>query len=253
VKPYFDDGQVQLFLGDCREVLPSLGLEADCVIADPPYGETSLKWDKWPAGWLDAAALVSSSLWCFGSMRMFLDKRGEFAGWKLSQDVIWEKQNGTGPAADRFKRVHEHVLHWYRGGWGGVHRDVPRVPAKPGQVARNGTAARISPSRDHLGKYGTARAWTDDGTRLTTSVIKVANLRGRAIHKTEKPVPLLLPLISYACPPGGLVVAPFAGSGSDLDAARQLGCRAIGIEADERECEKAARRLSQMILGGEAS
>jgi hypothetical protein len=39
-----------------------------------------------------------------------------------------------------------------------------------------------------------------------------------------------------------------AGSGS-----RRWARHAIGVEVDERYCEKAARRLSQMILGGEAS
>jgi site-specific DNA-methyltransferase (adenine-specific) len=251
--PYFEDGQVQLWLGDCREVLPALGVTADCILADPPYGETPLPWDKWPAGWLDAAALVTSSLWCFGSMRMFLAHGPEYqaAGWKLSQDIVWEKNAGTGAAADRFKRVHEQAAHWYRGRWDGVCHDVPRVAAPAERVARNGSAARRTTGA-HIGKYGTARAWTDDGTRLMTSVMRVPNLRGQAIHPTEKPVPLLLPLIAYACPPGGLVVAPFAGSGSDLEAARMLGRRAIGIEADERECEKAARRLSQGVLAMEA-
>jgi site-specific DNA-methyltransferase (adenine-specific) len=248
--PYFADDLVTLYLGDCREVLPALGVTADLVMADPPYGETSLSWDRWPEGWLTVAASVSASLWCFGSMRMFLDHAREFAGWKLSHDIVWEKNAGTGAAADRFKRVHEQAAHWYRGRWDGVCHDVPRVAAPAERVARNGSAARRTTGA-HIGKYGTARAWTDDGTRLMTSVMRVPNLRGQAIHPTEKPVPLLLPLIAYACPPGGMVIDPFTGSGSTLEAARATGRRAIGIEVDERYCELAARRLAQGVLAME--
>ena len=110
--PYWSDETCALYLGDCREILPALGVTADCIVADPPYGETSLAWDRWPDGWLDAAAGVTSSLWCFGSLRMFLERVGEFTGWRLSQDVIWEKHNGSGPTMpDRFQRVHEQVQH----------------------------------------------------------------------------------------------------------------------------------------------
>ena len=53
--PYWQDERCSLYVGDCREVLPALGVTADLVLADPPYGETSLPWDRWPDGWLEAA------------------------------------------------------------------------------------------------------------------------------------------------------------------------------------------------------
>jgi site-specific DNA-methyltransferase (adenine-specific) len=242
---YWTDGTVTLYLGDCRELLPELG-RADCIVADPPYGETSLPWDSWPSGWTDAAAVATSSLWCFGSMRMFLDHTAEFGRWRLSQDVIWEKHNGSGFHADRFKRVHEIATHWYRGRWSALHRSVPKVPAadpldRATRRSRGGHAL-------HMRQVIDAPGMTRDGTRLQRSVIRVQSMKGRAIHPTEKPVGILAPLIEYACPPGGMVLDPFAGSGSTLEAARMSGRRAIGIEADERYCELAARRLSQATL-----
>lgn len=250
-EPYFDDGQVQLFLGDCREILPALGVTADLVLADPPYGETSLAWDRWPEGWLQVAATVSRSLWCFGSLRMFLTHAGEFAdaGWKLSQDIIWEKHNGSASAADRFKRVHESVAHWYTGDWREVHREVPvTADAVKRQVRRKNRPPQ-------WGDIGAASYVSDDGgPRLMRSVIYMRSMHGRALHPTEKPLGILGPLIDYACKRGGVVLDPFAGSGSTLDAARCSGRRAIGIEADGHYAELAARRLSQVTLfGGEAS
>lgn len=247
--PYYDDGQVQLWLGDCREILPALSVTADCVVADPPYGETSLEWDRWPDGWLEVVATVTRSLWCFGSLRMFLKHGDEFAStrWKLSQELIWEKNNGTGLHTDRFKRVHEIAAHWYRGAWHDIYREVQRTAASPERMARNGEVVHRHGVGYHIGERG-ASEWRDDGTRMMTSVIRANNMRGLAIHPTEKPVPILRPLIEYACPPGGLVLDPFAGSGSTLEAARQTGRRAIGIEAREDYAEKAARRLSQGVL-----
>lgn len=254
LEPYWADDRCQLFLGDCRDVLPALGIKADCVVADPPYGETSLPWDRWPEGWLEAAAGVTRSLWCFGSLRMFLKHGAEFTGWKLSQDLIWEKGNGSGPAVpDRFRRVHEQVTHWYLGAWSGICHEVPRTAATPEQMARNGHASRGHISAVHRGGYGQRRGWTDDGTRFARSVLYASTMRGRAVHPTEKPVEISAPLIAYACPPGGLVIDPFAGSGSTLDAARCSGRRAIGIEADEKYAELAARRLAQADLFGGAA
>lgn len=244
MKPYWEDGECQLYHGDMREVLPALGIHADLVCADPPYQETSFEWDRWPDGWLDVAAKVSRSLWCFGSMRLFGTRWEEFTnvGWKFSQDVVWEKHKGSGRAADRFKRVHEHAAHWYQGLWSGIRHEAPRIT-----VTYRTKEPSASSQPRHTGAYGSHR-WTDDGTRITPSVIHVRSVERRtAGHSAEKPPAILTPLIEYACPPGGLIVDPFAGSCSTLITARQLGRRCIGIEADEGHCERGAERLSRPI------
>jgi DNA modification methylase len=64
-------------------------------------------------------------------------------------------------------------------------------------------------------------------------------------HPAPFPVELARRCIRLSTWPGEVVFDPFAGSGTTLLAARQLGRRAIGVEASERYCELAARRLAQ--------
>lgn len=246
--PYYADEWVTLWLGDCREVLPEISCSPRLVVADPPYGETSLEWDRWPDQWPDAitAHTGARSMWCFGSMRMFLERRGEFSGWRLSQDVIWSKPRGGVAYPDRATvRTHEIVTHWYRGDWSEVYHEQQRRehhgPGK-GTIHRGETGPAWNGARR-------AHSWTDDGTRAMSSVIECQTMRMRGTgHPTEKPTGILEPLIEYACPSGGLVLDPFAGSGSTLVAARSLGRLAVGIEADEAYCEVIAQRLSQGTL-----
>lgn len=101
--------------------------------------------------------------------------------------------------------------------------------------------------RDLIGDID-ADAWDDDGTRLVKSVIRARNAHMSAEHPTQKPVGLMSLMIDYSVAPGGLVLDPFAGSGSTLMAAKLGGRRAIGIEMEERYCEVAARRLSQEVI-----
>ena len=245
--PYYSDDHVTLFCGDMREILPTLG-EFDAAVCDPPYGETSLAWDRWPDGWPAMVAEHTARLWCFGTLGMFMDHAAEFAGWKRPRSIVWEKHNGSGFDTTFFRGVHELGGYFYRGPWADAHELVPRT-------ARTGPAKAVlnRPPTPHTGAIGSA-AYVDDGTRLMRSVIAVASMHGRAIHPTEKPVPLLAPLIEYAVRPGGTVLDVFAGSCSTGLAARQLGRRAVLVEADEAMCEKAAARLSvpDLFSGGAA-
>jgi site-specific DNA-methyltransferase (adenine-specific) len=66
----------------------------------------------------------------------------------------------------------------------------------------------------------------------------------RNTHPTVKPVELMRWLIRLACPPGGVVLDPFAGSGSTGVAALREGRRFIGIERESEFVEIAEARLS---------
>lgn len=246
--PYYKDAFATIYHGDCRTIVPALGLTVDAVLADPPYGDTSLEWDRWPTGWIASLDFVrTSQLWCFGSMRMFLEHGDEFrqSGWSFGQDIVWRKHNGSGFAADRFKRVHEHVLHFYRGAWGNLRiSPVFTADAVKKQVRKKGRPT-------HTGHIdATPYTSEDGGPRLQRSVIEVRSCHGYAEHPTQKPTGIIAPLIAYSVPDGGLVLDPMMGAGSALRGAKDQGrgLRGIGIEMDERYCEIAAKRLAQEVL-----
>ena len=243
VKPYYEDDAVTLYLGDFRDYLPVVG-RVDAIVTDPPYGETSLEWDRWPKGWPAELAVVSDALWCFGSFRMFMDNLSDFEAWKFSHEIVWEKQNGTGFATDKFRRVHELATLWYRGAWSDLRHQVPRVPAPNGA---NKSTRRSSFQAPHANGIG-PNAYVDDGLRMMPTVLKVANEQSRAVHPTQKPVGIVMPVIEYSAPVGGIVLDPFAGSGTTLLAARMSGRRAVGVEANEKYAEAAARRLAQQTF-----
>ena len=241
--PYYQDDLVTLFHGSYSDHLEEMA-GADAILTDPPYGETSLVWDRWPSKWPTDLATVSNSLWCFGSFRMFMDNLADFDGWKFSHEIIWEKHNGSSFVSDKFKRVHELATLWYRGAWGDIRHDVPRVAST---VPERGFVSPSTVETVHTGKI-TKGAWSDDGTRLQTTVIKVRSTHFEAVHPTQKPLGIVTPLIEYSVPVGGLVVDPFSGSGTTLLAAKLAGRRGIGCEINEAYCEAAARRLSQQAF-----
>lgn len=223
---------VQIINADVMDGLVTLDDDSvDCIVTDPPYGETSLSWDKTHHGWIQECRRVlkkTGSMWIFGSFRSHLayDK----SGWRIAQDVIWEKHNGSNPANDRFRRVHEIALQLYRddANWGDIYK-------KP-LFTHDARARTVSRKKQvqHWGAIGpTSYKSVDGGPRLMRSVLFYRSMHGEAVHPTQKPVAVMAPLIEYSCVPRGVVLDPFIGSGTTAQAANQLGMSCIGIEINE--------------------
>jgi len=221
VKPYYDEDGITLYCGDCRDILPLLE-PVDLIVTDPAYGETSLAWDVPPTDWLPELSRLAPQLWSFASMRMVLAGAfRDWPGWTFAQDVVWEKHSGSSFVADRFKRVHEHLLHFYSGTWGDLY-NVPPTTMLYGPAAHVRSNGRTPNDTAHTGDIGPRRSYESFGERLQRSVVYCRSEKGRAIHETQKPVYVTGLAVTNSCPPDGVVLDPFAGSCTTLIAAREL-------------------------------
>lgn len=236
--PYYEADGITIYHGDCREILPLLD-PVDVCITDPPYGVTALEWDRRVDGW--PMLVRSANLWCFGSFRFFREAR--FDGWTYAQEVIWEKHNGSNVHADRFRRVHELAVQFYRGSWADLYKQPVYTPTAVKRTVR----VKARPS--HFGAIdATPYESEDGGPLLMRSVFYAPSCHGTAVHPTQKPTEIMTPLVVYSCSHDGAVLDPFMGSGSTLVAAKSVGRRALGIEINEAYCAMAVERLAQGVL-----
>ena len=245
-----------ILTGDCRDLMPAHG-PFDLILANPPYGDTSLAWDRRVEGWITRAREAlhpTGTLWVFGSLRCFMATANRFAdaGLRIAQEIVWEKQNGSSFHADRFKRVHEFAVQFYptETPWRDIYNDVQTTPDATARTARR------KQRPPHTGQIDAGHYLSyDGGPRLMRSVIYVRNCHGRAIHPTEKPSALLEILIRTSCPAGGLVDDWFAGSGAAGEACRLSGRRCLGCDIDAVMAERARARIATLLLfhGGGAA
>jgi site-specific DNA-methyltransferase (adenine-specific) len=226
VKPYYDEDGITIYHGDCLDVLPTLGRDmADAVVTDPPFYMPAQQYsgrnDSVSRSWADTSIL---STW-FSAVAEALTAVVKDAGHVLvfcddaSYPVFYP------PLYTRWPNLA--CLVWDK--------------QRPGM----GTAWRMS-SELIIAARGRSAYWTGGAQGSVLHAKPVAS--AERLHPVDKPVDLLRQLIEVTTPPGGLVVDAFAGGGSTLVAAKKLGCRAIGIELDERYCEIAVQRLAQGVL-----
>jgi hypothetical protein len=216
--PYFDDGIVQLWLGDCREI--DAWLAADVLVTDPPYGR-NWKQGRAKRHGSDAHAGIAGDKDTTVRDRA-LEMWGDRPAIAFGDPMI--------PTPARTKQVcgyRKAVDAGTKGAFGGFRRDLEVIYLiGPWSAGLNGRSSILASSTSlQAGAHG---------------------LTGRYGHPHAKPVDVMETLIA-ACP-AGVIADPFTGAGSTLVAARNLGRRAIGVEIHEPYAEAAARRLSQVPL-----
>jgi len=234
----------QLHNGDC---LPFLrGMEAgsvDVVVTSPPYN--TLPTSDNPSG-LHAERKNGVNKWMKRAASAYADNRpeDEYQSWvriviaeclRVSRGLVWVNhkvryRDGVGVHPLRFLPfdLYSEVI-WDR----------------RGSMALN--CKRYAPSHEALYAFGHPHYWNDDANMLM-SVWQMPFDRDDNPHPCAFPVNLVKPIIVSSCPPGGLVLDPFAGSGSTGVAAVMEGRRFVGIELDPGYADLARRRIAAAAM-----
>lgn len=169
-------------------------------------------------------------------------------GWRWIETYIWTKPNAVpGRFGPRTKDSFEYVYHFARGPRPYWDLNAIRVPYKTDvdeiarrkldQNGRRNTDAGFGRDRTKTYLYGTA----DPGN--VVSVAQTYNQHKGVAHTAAMPEALAEFFIKAGCPPGGIVLDPFAGGGTTMVVARRLGRLAGGLEIHREFVEGARRRI----------
>lgn len=210
MKPYYSHAGITIFLGDAREILPTL--KCDAIVADPPYG----------IGYVHGAEKIPNA--------------------STLNEIPVVGDDAPFDPAFLLQRELPTIL------WGGNHY-APRLPASGGwlvwdkrcnTVVNDQSDAEIAWTNIIKTIRIYYHVW--DGFRRQTEKDVPR------VHPTQKPVDLMKWCLGFLPDDIGVVADPFMGSGATLVAAKQCGLQAIGIEIEERYAEIAAKRLNQEVL-----
>jgi hypothetical protein len=242
LKPYYEHAGITLYLGDCLEVLPLLG-KVDHVITDPPYSE-------------HVHAKSRSAMHSGRDGK--ISKPVDFGFASMDAETMAVVSTSIASLTHRWALVFsdEVLMHDWRLSL--VDRGMQYV--RTGVWVKIGGTPQFTGDRPANGweaitivhAAGERKRWNGGGSVGVWSVPIVSTAppcrSETRHHPTQKPLRLVSKLVNLFTDPGDLILDPFAGSGTTLRAAKDLGRRAIGIEKEERYCEIAAKRLSQEVL-----
>jgi len=209
----FLDGRVRLILGDCREVLPTLG-KVDAVVTDPPYG----------------IGLNTDNSRFSGGSPASRSKRGGGVGPTGGLPIVGD-DSPFDPMP--FLLGREQII-W---GWHNF----------PDLLPRGTCLVWIKRNDDAFGTFlsDAETAWQSrgHGVYCFRDLSNAAITRDR-VHPTQKPVSLMTWCIKRI-KNGQTILDPFMGSGTTGVAAVKLGRRFIGIEIEPKYFEIACRRIEE--------
>jgi DNA modification methylase len=230
---------VVLHLGDCREILPTLG-KVDAVICDPPYcsggfseaGKQAAKGMGLRSetireiGWFVNDNMTSAGLcWLMGHVAGWC-RRSLKTGGTFTAFTDWRMAGPLAPAIEAAGFRYQNLLVWAK----------PSAGLGSGFRAQHELALHFSNGTPeyHSASYG--------------NVLSVGRVHSsEREHQTEKPVELISAIVETTTPVGGVVLDPFMGSGTTGVAAVNLGRRFTGIEISGVYFDIACRRIQAAL------
>jgi site-specific DNA-methyltransferase (adenine-specific) len=177
-------------------------------------------------------------------------------GWWLRQDIIWHKPNPMPESVrDRCTKAHEYVFLLTKSDR--YHYDaeaVSEAAVYAGSTgcfagAKNASRAAAKGRKPSGNERPDAGRVTVADTRNRRSVWTVTTKPYSGAHFAVMPADLVEPCIKAGCPEGGTVLDPFAGSGTTLAVAAELGRNAIGCELNPAYIELAEKRIKESRAG----
>jgi len=241
VKPYYEDGSVTIYHGDCLEVLPEVS-DVGLVLTSPPYNLSGggnnpgrgpgCEWNALGDGYLSHEDAMEHSDYVEWQHRVL---RSCWAALADDGAIYYQHKPLLSRGEGRrvrlpFELVPEEiplrqVVTWDRGS-GFMRQFTHYVPTFEWLLVLPKPEFRIA-------------------TRDINDVWRIPPETGTP-HPA--PFPLRLATRAISSTAAETVLDPFMGSGTTLRAAKDLGRKAIGIELEERYCEIAAERCSQEVL-----
>jgi len=171
-------------------------------------------------------------------------------GWYLRSDIIWHKPNPMPESVtDRCTKSHEYLFLFAKSER--YYYDAEAI-AEPTNYPEGSWGRSKCYDGDETGKlksfYGNGSQWKGGETRNKRTVWTIATQPYSEAHFATFPPKLIEPCILAGCPSGGLVLDPFAGSGTTIQVAQQLGRQGVGIELNPAYITLAEARTEQTGL-----
>ena len=249
--------------GNCMTALETKHFEQkiDLSFLDPPFNQDK-RYDSWDDNlppekywkWMQKVCTKIHALTSDGGALYFMqrEKNTEFVlqclrdtGWTFQNLIIWKKKTSAVPGMKRFGKHYQVIAFATKGKTPRVFHRLridPPLPADYKHARENGMFV--------------TDVW-DDIRELTSGYFAgdeaLRDVEGNRLHKQQTPIQLLLRIILSSTNPGDVVLDPFAGSGTTLVVAEQLGRKSVGIELDSHNVTLIQNRLAERRKSDEVS